>query len=210
MSSESQTTSTSVAPSAAARSRPSSKPRYSATLFVASPIRTAARSSTCPSGAETTAAAAAGPGLPRAPPSTWTTTCTAASLVAVRRRGDRGELSRHAGAPPVTDLAHPAARGSGLAPLGSAAVDDHGDVRIVLVIPGETGVELLGEGLGDDAVDHASDATPGPEPCTSFIRPAGGRYALGVAAARCSPPRSSAAAFTACSPGSSSLSSVPW
>ena len=75
-SSESLTTSTSVAPSARARCRPSSNPRYSATLLVVSPSTSVASSSTAPSGAETTAAAAAGPGLPRAPPSTCTTTFT--------------------------------------------------------------------------------------------------------------------------------------
>ena len=48
--SESLTTSTSVAPSSRARSRPSSSARYSATLFVASPMGSASSSTTSPSG----------------------------------------------------------------------------------------------------------------------------------------------------------------
>jgi hypothetical protein len=44
------------------------------TLLVATPIRSPSSSSTAPSESETTTPIAAGPGLPRAPPSTWTTT----------------------------------------------------------------------------------------------------------------------------------------
>src|ERR1019366_6390983 len=64
---------TSLAPSAAARCSPASTARYSATLLVATPIRSACAASTAPSGAEATTPVAAGTGLPRAPPSTWTT-----------------------------------------------------------------------------------------------------------------------------------------
>src|SRR4051794_6034800 len=154
-SSESLTTSTSVAPSACARARPSRSPRYSATLLVAGPSVSAASSRTSPSGVETTAAAAAGPGLPRAPPSTWTTTFTARSgLVA----GDAGELARDPGPPPGAQLPLAAAARAGLAPRAPPPVDDDGDVRVVLVVRRELVVQLVGEGFRDDAVDHRGDA----------------------------------------------------
>src|SRR3954462_2104573 len=145
-SSESLTTSTSSAPSARARSRPSSSPRYSATLFVALPSSSCASSRTSPSGVETTAAAAAGPGLPRAPPSTWTTSFTGASL-----RVDRRELAGDARAPAVADGALLGALARGLRPaLGLAPVDDDLHVRIVLVVLDEPVVQLRRELLWDD------------------------------------------------------------
>src|SRR3954471_18874246 len=149
-SSESLTTSTSSAPSARARSRPSSSPRYSATLFVTRPSSSWASSTTSPSGVGTTAAAAAGPGLPRAPPSTWTTSFTGASL-----RVDRRELAGDARAPAVADGALLGALVRALRPaLGLAPVDDHLHVRVVLVVLDEPLVELRGEFLWDDGVDH--------------------------------------------------------
>ena len=53
---------------------PSSSARYSATLLVASPIVSLRSASTSPEGSVATAAIAAGPGFPREPPSTLTTT----------------------------------------------------------------------------------------------------------------------------------------
>src|SRR5581483_10310250 len=67
--SESETTSTAGTASSSARSRPATSARYSATLFVAMPIRSPCDASTVPSSASSTYAKAAGPGLPRAPPS---------------------------------------------------------------------------------------------------------------------------------------------
>src|SRR5690606_30510324 len=56
-----------------ARRRPAISPSYSATLLVATPIGSAARASTSPeSGSRITTPNAAGPGFPRAPPSTST------------------------------------------------------------------------------------------------------------------------------------------
>src|SRR5262249_22786920 len=74
MSSESPTTSTSAAPSSRARARPSRSARYSATLLVAGPSSCTCSASRSPCGELITLAAAAGPGFPRAPPSTCTTT----------------------------------------------------------------------------------------------------------------------------------------
>src|SRR4051794_29958936 len=71
---ESPTNSTSSAPSSLARSIPSRSARYSATLLVASPIVSARSASTLPAESVATAAIPAGPGLPREPPSTLTTT----------------------------------------------------------------------------------------------------------------------------------------
>src|SRR5215210_7531735 len=159
ISSESLTTSTSVAPSARARSSPSSNPRYSATLLVARPSVTAASSSTSPSGVVSTAAAAAGPGFPREPPSTWTTTLTpgaAPSGFDVAR--DRRELARHARPPAIADLALAAAVAD-RATLALAAVDDHRDVGVVLVVGGEPLVQLVLEGLWHHAEDHDADPT---------------------------------------------------
>src|SRR4051794_40907915 len=64
--------STSSAPWAAASSSPRRSARYSATLLVASPIVSPTCSTTAPSSLRTTTPIAAGPGLPRAPPSTFT------------------------------------------------------------------------------------------------------------------------------------------
>src|SRR4051794_23816950 len=157
MSSESLTTSTSVAPSARARSRPCSSPRYSATLLVAWPSASDASSRTSPSGVETTAAAAAGPGLPRAPPSTWTTTFTGSV-----RDIDRRELARHAAAAPVPALAHAAAGGAGRASRRLATIDDDRHVRVVLVVGHHLVVELSRELLGYNAIDHRSRIVPAP------------------------------------------------
>src|SRR5215213_3054226 len=180
MSSESLTTSTSVAPSARARSSPRSRPRYSATLFVVVPRVTAASSTTSPAGVDTTAAAAAGPGLPRAPPSTWTTTFTPAktirALSQARARlralvgGDRRELARHAGTAAIAQLAMPPTRRARLAPLRLAPVDDHRDVGIAVVVRGKPVVQLVGERLGNDAVDHGRDSTRCPRRRYSTIR----------------------------------------
>src|SRR3954447_19181281 len=150
MSSESLITSTSVPPSARARASPRRTPRYSATLLVAAPITSAASSSTSPSGVETTAPTAAGPGLPRAPPSTWTR-----SLTELHRR----EVPRDARA---AAIAGRAAGGFGLAhttiaPLPLAPVDDDRHVRVVGVVGDELVVELVGELLGKHAVDHAGE-----------------------------------------------------
>src|SRR4051794_29166623 len=144
------TTSTSVAPSARARSRPSRSPRYSATLLVVSPRRRLDSSST--PGALTTAAAAAGPGLPRAPPSVWTMTRTR-----LLDRGERREVARDPRTPAVAHLALAAAGGPGQAALLLAAVDDDRDVGVVVVVVGELLVELVGERLGNHAVDHDRD-----------------------------------------------------
>src|SRR3954449_12909761 len=141
-SSESLTTSTSSAPSARARSRPSKRPRYSATLFVATPRYSWASSRTSPPGVETTAAAAAGPGLPRAPPSTWTTTFTGGSLVRV----DLRELAGDARAAGPAPLAWPGVPRRPLRPpRGLAAVDDALHVRVVLVALHEPVVQLRRE-----------------------------------------------------------------
>src|SRR4051812_24108726 len=159
MSSESLTTSTSVAPSARARSRPSSSPRYSATLLLARPSVTAASSSTSPSGELTTAAAAAGPGLPREPPSTWTTTLTlGAAPSGFDVAGNGRELARHARPPAVADLSL-AARVADRAALALAAIEDDGDVRVVLVVGRELVIQLGREGLWNHAEDHERDPT---------------------------------------------------
>src|SRR3954452_5630058 len=159
MSSESLTTSTSVAPIARARSSPSSRPRYSATLLVARPSVTAASSSTSPAGELTTAAAAAGPGLPREPPSTWTTTLTSGAAPSdFDVAGDGRELARHARPPAVADLALAAGVADRPA-LALAAIDDHRDVRVVLVVGRELVVQLGREGLWNHAEDHEADPT---------------------------------------------------
>src|SRR4051812_18913332 len=149
-SSESLTTSTSVAPSARARSRPSSRPRYSATLLVVSPRTAVASSSTAPSAAAvSTAAAAAGPGLPRAPPSTWTTTLTRSLRV------ELGELAGDARAATVAQLtAVGAVVAVAVATLGLAAVDDDLDAGVVGVVRLHAVIQLGRKLLRDDAVDH--------------------------------------------------------
>src|SRR3954447_21973655 len=156
ISSESLTTSTSSAPSSRALARPRSSARYSATLLVATPIVSIASPTTSPSGVASTAAAAAGPGVPREPPSTWTT----------RRkqllRVDRRELARDAAPPPVADrplLGGLGVDGGGRAPLALAPVDDDLHVRVIVVVVGELVVELVRHLLGDHAIDHLSGGT---------------------------------------------------
>src|SRR5579862_4993393 len=92
-SSESETTSTSASASSTAFSRPAMSARYSATLFVATPIRSPCAASTVPSSASSTNPYAAGPGLPRAPPSVKSRVVTRADR---RRRRPRRTDARRA------------------------------------------------------------------------------------------------------------------
>ena len=116
-----------------------------------------ASSTTSPSGVASTAAAAAGPGLPRAPPSTWTTSFTrgAATLRVDRREARRGRAAAgdRASRAVLRRLARRAVRPRA---LGLAAVDDDLHVRVVLVVVREPVVELGGQLLWDHAVDHRS------------------------------------------------------
>src|SRR5207253_127632 len=166
ISSESPITSTSRAPSSRAVRKPSSSASYSATLFVVAPSSCACSASTSPSGVVITHAAAAGPGLPRAPPSTCTISRVAA-IGASRPAGsggcarERRHVAGHTGPAPVAhdapllaaSLARagaPAAR----AAVEATAVDDHGDVVLVLVVGDELRVQLVSERSGHHAVDH--------------------------------------------------------
>src|SRR4051812_32394337 len=165
--------STSVAPRSRARRSPSSSPRYSATLLVAVPRTSIASSRTSPSGEEITEAPAAGPGLPRAPPSTWTTTFNRGPD---RRSGphllgvDAREVARdpraaavalfapavdrqHVGDLLLLALPRAAALFTG-APVGRAPVDDDLHVGVILVVLRELGIELVGELSRHHAIDH--------------------------------------------------------
>src|SRR5438105_5998559 len=183
ISSESPITSTSRAPSSRAVRKPSSSASYSATLFVAVPSSCACSASTSPSGVVITHAAAAGPGFPRAPPST----CTISRVPAIganRPAGPGGcarERRHIAGDTRPAPVAHDAPlRLARLARAGApaactaveaAAVDDNGDVVLVLVVGDEPRVELIGERSGHHAVDHRGDSTrrlPGRQ---TLIRP---------------------------------------
>src|SRR3954447_561919 len=102
-------------------------------------MRAAPSSSTSPSGVETTTPIAAGPGLPRAPPSTWTRS----------RKSDGGELPGNPGAAAVAGLALlPTRRRPALAPLALAPVDDDLDVGVVRVVGGELVVQLIRQLVG--------------------------------------------------------------
>src|SRR5215210_1495118 len=72
-------------------------------------------------------------------------------------RVDRREVARDAGAASVALLALDVAVGLGrsAAALGLAAIDDHLHVGVVAVVLDQLVVELVGELLGHDAVDHA-------------------------------------------------------
>ena len=129
--------------------RPRSTALYSATLLVATPIRSATSSTTSPPGSETTTPIAAGPGLPRAPPST----CTSSRGGADVRRGSIGrqlwQLAGDARAPAIADLAlAAAAMPPALAARGLAPVDDHRHVGIVGVVGGQLVEQLIGQGSG--------------------------------------------------------------
>src|SRR5829696_7660921 len=99
---ESQTSSSSRTPSSSATRVPSRRARYSATLFVASPMNSLRSASASPASSYATAAMPAGPGFPRAPPSTWTTSLPIPSLTArgareVARRRCRGRRDAERG-----------------------------------------------------------------------------------------------------------------
>src|SRR5205085_10057936 len=104
---------------------------------------------------------AAGPGLPRAPPSTWTTSfMEAGTLADVGRREVPGN-------PRAATVAHlpvvgvrTLARGAPAA-VTPATVDDDLHVGIVLVVLRELVVELVCQLLRDDAVDHRDDVNLG-------------------------------------------------
>src|ERR1035437_3008662 len=177
ISSESPTTSTSLAPRAAARARPSSSARYSATLLLARPISSECSPRISQSGEEITQAAAAGPGLPRAQPATWTITFIAAGLCRLGRRSrlggvrERQHVAGHAGAASVAHhatLRRVIAAGSARVAVAGATVklapvEDHLDVVVALVVLDELRIELIGEWFGYNAVDHLSgDLTPTP------------------------------------------------
>src|SRR4051794_6270622 len=158
-SSESFTTSISRAPSSRASSSASSTARYSATLLVASPMYAVRSPNALPSGSVATAATAAGPGFPRAPPSTWTTIFRDPS---VTRHYGR-ERAGHAVVPAVARFAlllELAGILAGAAVGALAAVDDDFHVGVVLVVLDHAVVELVRESLGHDAVDHCSERTP--------------------------------------------------
>src|SRR5438128_604986 len=201
MSSESPITSTSSAPIARARSSPSSSARYSATLLVAVPSSCACSSSSSPSLALITDAAAAGPGLPRAPPSTCTMTFKAprqglapAPLAADTRQ--RGHVPGHASPAPVAyDAALRGAVGDtriralpARTPIELAAIDDHGHIVVVLVVGEQLRIELVCQLSGHHRIDHVP-----------------GSYW-----SRARTPSASATAFATHSSRESSASSVPW
>src|SRR4051794_39471365 len=123
-----------------------------------------------PSGAVTTAATAAGPGLPRAPPSTWTMTLSTGSA----RLGGGLDRREGAGHPLQAAIARLAtvvwALDLARAPIRTLApVDDDLHVGVVLVVVDELVVELGGQGLRHDAVDHRSpETTPAPR-CPSSL-----------------------------------------
>ena len=146
---------------------PAARARYSATLLVAVPIRSPASASTAPSGAETTTPTAAGPGLPRAPPSTWTTSLrSSVTRVASSGRSPATRARRRSRSwrcpPPV----EPRSRRSSRAPI-----DDHGDVGVLGVVDGELLEQLPGQRLRYDAVDHFSKAIRRGRPRPSDTRP---------------------------------------
>ena len=92
-SSESETTSSSSTPSSTARRSPSTSARYSATLFVATPIASPRARARCRPPPRARTPYAAGPGLPRAPPSVESRAFTA--LPGYGGGGEAGE--QHAG-----------------------------------------------------------------------------------------------------------------
>src|SRR5256714_1041979 len=125
-------------------------------------------SSTSPSGVDTTTPTAAGPGLPRAPPSTWTTSFIERERLVVLSDHStdvgRGELARNPGTAAVANLAVAGVLGvacGGAAAVALAAVDDDLHVGVVLVVLRELVVELVRELLWDDAIDHRSDINRG-------------------------------------------------
>src|SRR5271165_585172 len=176
ISSESPMTSTSPAPSSRTRSSPSSNARYSATLLVAVPSSCECSPSSSPDGDVITHAAAAGPGLPRAPPSTWTISFIGGKYALPRGRAARGagaqmalgnacQRGKIAGYARPATVAHyaPLDRvGGGLrsgtpttgTPVELAPVDDHRDVLLALVVALQLRIELIGQRSWHHAIDH--------------------------------------------------------
>src|SRR5262249_15016393 len=75
--------------------------------------------------------------------------------------GRLGEGARDPRPPPVANLPLflELAGILALAPILFPPVDDHRDVRVVLVVLDHLVVELVGELWGDHAIDHVSDCT---------------------------------------------------
>ena len=222
-------TSTSLAPSSRARSRPSSSARYSATLFVAVPSSCACSSTGSPSGVAMTRCGRRGTGI---------AACAAVDVDdqlhrggimqlpgtgARARRGPSGavgamRLARAAAgrrlrghgdgrAPRVADPRRRRTCRARLAspPVELAPVDDHGDVLIASVVLDELRIQLVGEGPGYHAVDHlAIDVTPRAPIRKRIARDrAHGRQHQSAGRPR-------RPAFARRSSRSSSASSVPW
>src|SRR5258708_37718886 len=137
-----------------------------------------------------TAPAAAGPGFPRAPPSTCTTSFNAGSArVDVERR----RVARDAGAAPVA--LHPLLL-LGLRclaaspPITAATIDDHLDVVVACVVGRQLVKQLVGQIGGDHAVDHVGADANRSSPCSSAVAFGCGRAAPSSAG---SSPRSASA-----------------
>ena len=75
-------------------------------------------------------------------------------------RCERREVAGDARASAISDLALAAAGGPGQAPFLLAAVHDDRHVGIVFVVVGELRIELVGQRLRYDAVDHERDPSP--------------------------------------------------
>src|SRR5271155_2314106 len=180
ISSESPTSSISLAPSSRAQRSPSNSARYSATLLVASPSSCVCSPSSSPPSEATTQAAAAGPGFPRAPPSTCTMTFIPSAVCppgARSRAGERGSASEGAcqwgcvpGHARPAALAHdtPLRLHRRTPTAGTAVelapVDDHRHVRLARVVVAQLRVQLSSERPGYHAVDHRpSILLPAPE-----------------------------------------------
>src|SRR5258708_32799704 len=137
-----------------------------------------------------TAPAAAGPGFPRAPPSTCTTSFNAGSArVDVERR----RVARDAGSAPVAlqPLLLLGLRcGAASPPITAAPIDDHLDIVVAGVVGRQLVEQLVGQIGGDHAVDHVGADANRSSPCSSAV-------ALGCGGAAPSSERSSPCSATA-------------
>jgi hypothetical protein len=145
---------------------------------VAGPIVSASSSSTWPPGAEMTTPIAAGPGLPRAPPSTCTRSAPGGSDGVTACEGSLSgqgrKLARDPGSAPIPALAALAsvrAGSPGSPPRSLATIHDHRHVGIVGVVLAELVEQLAGQRFGNHAVDHSPDAIRRRPKRPSNVRP---------------------------------------
>ena len=168
-----------------ARSSPRSSARYSATLLVATPIRSASSSSTVAVGLGDDHADRGRPRVAARAAVDVDDELQRGAVIGVNRWRARAARRGSAARRRSRTSRLPPPEAPALAARGLAPVDDHGHVRVVGVVVGELVEQLVGERFGDDAVDHGSrcySTSAGGAAIERPSRPTPGPFSRGGAA----------------------------